>query len=821
MPLSGVSGNHPSHSIPSENSRGKKRAKMNAKSSHLAAEIFKKSPQKNSLRCSSPSLTDLFEPLDLKETHKLTRCNSKEELERSKENEIAKNLKNLEDIYHLWNSYLNKIKTPLKSVLNNIEYVKANEDNILGFLSKTLTPEQFRLIEEEFKKGKANFQWFDCLAPLIVGILQKSLISDRQSELQKTHKNFSKCRHSFPMSSEDRSGKKKKVVQSNSQTFLDNKKNIRRLRQKFALQKQIANETIESKLTKCIGNILAVFLEKIIKYPLKIATKISKSSFFIVRDLRGTSALFKIFTLQKETTSYFQPRILVRAQPKLPTKREIKIRKKLYKKIQNTSNLKLRKKLYKKFRVTKNNPPLSKEELIFKRRQKKLIEDTHQFISDLENCHNLKEVKKIFDKLRITTEIPLDFDEWNEMFKNDRFKRQLIQTFYFSKQSRPILSQKDILDNILVKKQIELEWSIKKALPIILNFIRDSKELEIDDLKSFFKKRNICLDKEPFSIQSREQWDNLITNHNFCRLLAREWVQYQETAGILAMQGLRQLLTCKAKVEGSFLKFRLSEYIVSITSSILQLAICLLPIFKLLSFTSILEFIISDLTKSGIAGFSLINILYPLFPGMYFRLDRISMKFAENIFGRYHKSHTYALSSYLSTLKIKLLDIFSTFASFMSFFEQFLLWMKIQMVDRCLLRRPKIKFSEDKRAIRINLRYKKKVDVARNKIALIKLDLKKLEVKDLKTTFSSSIKPKKMFKFDPITTLVKDLQKKNIDFDYFSPTVREFFEDNIGLKLTKDNKPHLQTKIEQLMSSKEEDFIYLQLINRNSHLKTP
>ncbi len=451
--------------------------------------------------------------------------------------------------------------------------------------------------------------------------------------------------------------------------------------------------------------------------------------------------------------------------------------------------------------------------------QQQLFEEVGTFLKSLEKCKTIHEVQRLLKEKGIKEEIPSTFDEWNKLFKGQRFRRHLVQCYYYSVNKRPFMNKSHI-ERILTKLKDDKNKKVERCSAWVDHHIDQCQNLNFAQTKAYFQELHIHIDriqipKNPDDAklspaeravteidyqdlpQNKDEWNQCVQDPEFRKALVTQWIDYQETTGQLAMHMMRQALLSKNSIERKFLFFRGAEYVVSIASSMVRLVLCV-PKTSVWLAASIVEVFVSDLAKIGIPGAGLIYVFYPLYPDMNFKIDSLIMTVAEHFFAVKYKPHEYSLLGYSLIFQIRWFELVRITHYFLSLFEQALLWINMRLVENCIMRLKKQPLDEDERYIKIAEIYERHRLKCKQEIQKLEASLDELILKDAKL----AIHPRHA---NAIEDLVKVL--KEISFNDVSPEVREFFEDNLGLELTEANKALMQEKVEQFFTAEEDQFI--------------
>jgi hypothetical protein len=687
---------------------------------------------------------------------------------REKIHDFFTEVKELEEQYKHWKLNFSEYGNFQGNILAALEYFDVNHEHFLETLKRHISPDEYNSIETPMEAIDATFKWTNCIAPLVFNVAKFCISNQIQSELEKLKKRFHQL--------------KSEVSETSSFTFSSSTQSIAamdhiqqcidQLGRTLAQDQQEALVKGRSKLDKLVSKLTCIPLEKIGGMAHKKANRICKNVLNVYRQIREIFEIRQACKIQKKWIYHLHPRIVVDID---------------------------------------RHHSSSQEELY--------REVTH-FLKSLDKCKTIKEVQQKLKKVEVT-EIPSNFNDWLKLFKTKRFRRYLVQSYYYCTSKRAFM-QPTHIQSLLHRREAERKKKIDQSLPFIYYHIGKSQHLDLDQLTAYFDRLHIHFNhiklansSLPLPPQSKEEWNQCIRDTEFCKALAAQWIDYQETTAQLAMQMMRQALLSKNHVERKFLAFRGIEYIASIASSIVQLALCL-PQAKLWLAASVLELFVTDLAKLGIPGMGLIYVFHPLYSDITFKLDSLIMMLAEHFFAIKYKPNEYSFEGYKLVLQIRWLAFVSIMHYFISLFKQLLLWLNMRLVENCMLGLEKKPIEQDSRYIHMTENYERHRLKCKHQIKALEECLNKLRIEDTKLMISPQQAGSKQPAIDPIQQLVAALEDAN--FDFFPKEVLEFFEEH-GLKLTETNKVLLKENIEQFLCGTEDDFINSYQACREDHLK--
>ncbi len=694
-----------------------------------------------------------------------------------KTDKFLEEVKDLEEKYDEEKMFLKEQGNVQGSLLAAFEYFKGNQDNLLRILSSCISQDEYCVAKEQFKKVSNKFKWTNCLALLIFQVRKFCISSRMQADVDKLYKRFQELKleiSHLPTSSHS----------SYSETIDLIHDQINQLERQVKEDQDEALVKGRAKLDKLAGKFSTIPLERIGGIIQKKAEKIGTKTLGIYTQFREIFAVRKAYAKLTNWVFHLQPRILV--------------------------NINCPEPIYS---------------------QQSLYEEVGIFLKSLESCKTIQEVQKILEEKGITEEIPPTFDEWNKLFKGQRFSRHLVQCYYHSINKRPFMN-KGHIERILDKLKDEKNKKVERCSAELDHHIDQCQNLNFAQTKAYFQKLHIHIDriqipKNPDDAklspadqavteidyqdlpQTKDEWNQCVQDPEFRKALATQWVDYQETTGQLAMHMIRQALLSKNSIERQFLFFRNIEYIIKIASSIIQIALCL-PEANVWLATSVIELFVTDLAKLGMPGMGLMSAFQPIYPDISFKLESLIMTVVEHFFAIKHKPYEYSLEGYCLTFSIRWLGLVANFHYLISLFEQALLWVNIRLIKNCIMHLEKRPLEEEDRYIEINETYEQNYLNYKRHVKDLKERLNQLRLLDAKL-FIHSRNP------DALQDLANVLQE--VDFSYLSVEVREFFEKNLGLKLNETNKKRFKKNLEQLFSESEDKFASSHKANYWSYLR--
>lgn len=668
--------------------------------------------------------------------------------------EFLESLKTYEKRYALQNNFFDNAGANLGVILSGAEYAEVNDDLITN------------------PWGKEGYKWAESLFLLIYhsakSIVHYKLSGDFEDEVKK----FGRL--------------KPKVIEAlNKQQPFSSQQLLKALQKQMDLIKRYIEQDREKIFSKAVKKIQK-FVSRISAIPLNLclpeldprkAHKICKNIFGLFGRIYEKIFIDQALTRQKEWVALLQTRI----------------------RIDKTST----------------EPSNSYQEL----KDKVLI-----FKNLLLACTTPEDVRKILNNYEMTSiEVPATIEQWQEQMGDERFIRSLYYSFNFAIGKTHFWSNKKLAD-LLKKRENEHSKNIDRAKPIISHYIEECKDMEFPHMIAYFKTRHIHL--ETIKIENcpdltslpttKEEWLKCTQSKLFRRSLAEQYVNHQDTSAQQILLAARQMLLSKNRVERDFLGFRKKENFVSFASSFLQLIICC-EYFTRYAVVSVFELIVTDISKFGIPGITLLSIGHPLYPNKDFKLLGISMMLIEHFFAIKDKPNEYSFEGYKLNIQIRWFYLVARTHQLISLFQQMVLWLNMRLIENCIMGLNKKPFESDQRYIDINEDTKLKLINCKTEIEKLEKSLDLLKVKDAKLCISSDSKRSSTEEADPIQILAESLKDANPEF--FPTDVLEYLEDNLGIDLKEENKSDIQKQLERFFSKGEGEFIDQYQENRFAYLR--
>lgn len=687
-----------------------------------------------------------------------------EQIERMKEEGYDRNLtaeaerftqsiKTYDKRYAGWKNSFDDINASLSSILSGAEYVEVN-DELFDYSDRT---------HDYIKLAKEGYKWLESFSLLIFhsakSILYYKLNGDFKEEVEKFERLVPKIKHQ-PTDASLR-------VLKTMQILMD----VVKLR----------NEEDQKKIFSKTGKKIQKFLSKVTTIPLRIyqgieqhrANKICKNIFGSIGRCIERSFIKQALARQKEWVSLLQTRIHIDKA---------------------------------------SSEPMSAYQ--------DLEEKVTDFKDKLKRCKTLEEVEKTLNFHGMTSiEIPSTIEQWHAQRKDPRFARSLYDSFCYAIDKTRFWRKEKIADHLNNLKD-EHRKKVDQAKPILSAYIENCKEMDFPAITAYLKARHIHL--EQINIENcpglaslpttKEEW-LACQSEQFLSCLASQYVDHQETTAQLSLQSARQMLLSKNKVEKNFLEFRKNENFVSIASSILQLFVCSGYAFVV---TSVLDLIVTDISKFGIPGITFLSVGHPLYPNKDFKVLGIAMMLIEHFFAIKDKPNEYSSEGYKLSIQIRWFYLVARAHQLISLFQQMALWLNMRLVENCIMGLAAKPFESDPRYIKINEETKMKLVNCKAEIERLENSLDLLRVKDGKLCVSSDSNCSSVENSDPHQVLDESLA--DVNFDYFPPEIKAYYEDNLGIVLKEENKPLIRERLEKFFSKGEDVFIAQYRENRFAHL---
>lgn len=682
-------------------------------------------------------------------------------------------------------------------ILDKGKYLSDNKKNILDGI-KLLAPLHYSAAKAILNDADKNYKNADLLVPCLIQFSHWLTIKDSQRKLENYQKKYKELKKAL-LNTDNSEFSFKKMVQVAIK--IDHLHKVLSFNEKFSKEKGV---------DKFIGlSMRALYypLYLLIDIKEKLANKIGKSVYFLFKNIWMIINVFKTFSLRKEWLFHLQPRIV---------------------------------------NIYSQTPTTKEKESIVKRNKdhQKTFDSANLFWKSLETCKTIDEIKNKCKKAGIPHEFPPSIIEPNQLIKNPRFKRNIIQDFLYSKQKN-LFMDKDKIGNLLSDKKIEQKAKIDRALPYILDQIKKCENLpytrdintdkNTKTIEEYFKEIHISIEKFELPAQShvpnppksKLDWEKCVQNPDYCNALTKKWVEHQETVGMLAMQAMKQALSSKQQVEKKFLVFQAIQHVIGLISNAIQLVLCS-PFTKLITPQS-LGILFSDIYKLGIPGVGIFFFFNPLYPHLKFRIEALLMDLTKHLFSIFHKPNEYSAEAYLLTIKTEFYKCLLQVHEYSTLMKSAGLWIKANI--KGIFKKNSKKGQDSSSSTDLTSKKPEKILKFVNKIKKFGNRLDELKLKDTQLILQPNLykgKPKKFTAKNPFKELA--IAVNNADVDYFSSDVKAFFELHLGFELKNEelplewlekdkNKSELQKYSEDLFGESASTFFKTYDFNRFAYLK--
>lgn len=442
--------------------------------------------------------------------------------------------------------------------------------------------------------------------------------------------------------------------------------------------------------------------------------------------------------------------------------------------------------------------------------QEQLREDVQSFLNSLEECETTKEVKKRLKQANIKIRIPKLFVEWQQLFQKKAFQRELIQAYYHGVNKRPFVSSKQI-DSLLQKRQEAFSQKIDQILPIVNNHIEECKtKASLDEIAEHFAKLNIYLDRLPLPPKDKAEWDGAISNPEFQKALAKQYVEYQESLAQLAEQAVRELLLSHHQMVRDSLIYHIFEHIALIGVGMIKIALAVVNPVTSLAYTA-MEKIVIDLVKI----FPNLSIAAILYPEWSFKIVALVLACLRHCIGLYNNPHEYSFEAYKLSFQIRWIQFISSLHSLKSALQKAQVWMTIQLIDQCVLRKKISPLNQDLRYLKIEEASKQRHDACSHQITQLNHRLDELRSLDItrnlfpeagkKDSEHNTQQKLPTEKINAVKTLEEALNEG--DYDYFPKSIREFLGKQLGVEVVNKNKEEVIASLNYLLHNDEFEFV--------------
>lgn len=664
---------------------------------------------------------------------------------------LVKDIKNLESTYKKWIKDLKNYNSFQGYALDILEYFHVNRENFVLGLTPFLSSEQVELLSTYLDSSNEAVKITGAAAHVFLNAVKWFILNQvRQDlrELENRYQDLDAQMGTFSSSQSTPSGESIKTIEER----LDSLRQQLIEEQQSAQSKGINNlgkvlsKAVVSPLTDALTHLTSLS-ESSAK---KIAARSGKYVFNIFKHIHHIYEIYQARHLQSEWIHHLKPRLIV---------------------------------------------DLS----VSKTAQQELQEDAQAFLDSLAQCSSLKEVKQRFKTVGLSLELPENFERWKQLLSDKRYCRYLIHSYYQCVGQQPVMNSAADMQALLRQRQAAFEAKVEQSLPFIAEQIQACQEMNFADIEQHFATLHIHFDRLESPPQNQQEWKEKIQSESFCHSLAKQWVDYQETSAQLAEQMMRQALLSKHHVESRFLLCHGAESLISITFSIIQIALAI-PEWALSQIWSLLQLIVTDIGEI-IPGFGFASLL---FPEISLKVDNVVLLFFEYLVGSTYKPNEYSLEGYKVSFLIRWFKFASLLYTLLSYIEQGILWTSISLGNYIPQAQP---IDVEAYTAQIQERLKQQQLSYKQRIKGLEECLHQLRLQDVRSMIQpdAPLNEEEKQGFDPFENLTAAL--KDVDFSYFPPSALEFFEENLGIELTKINPNQLKERIEKSFTLDDEDFI--------------
>lgn len=684
-----------------------------------------------------------------------------------------KEFQNLRKDYKEWSEKFEQVGSLFNSFLAVCEYLSNNKENISFLVSQCSLKKKEK--EGMIENLDGHYKWINCIAPLSLYLIRYFLALDVEKKLGNLSKTSesSDCTAKSECSSEyNESGNYNlETIKDRFQIKLD--RNKREILNKTTLGlASLATKTFSSTLTS------------IQLLPKKAAEKVSKYAHSVFTNLWGLAKFNNLSNLQHEWDFLLHPRT---------------------------------------FLIDPQNRELIDE-------QENLAKEFYDFLETLKSCGKISKVHALFRKHNFGFAAPKTQEDLSSKLGNEDYTFDLAQSFFCHAGKRIATDSNEIKKILLKNKET---FNVKANSCSIFNIIQDQvlkkqkashADLSQEEAEDFFSKLHIT---SPYTFLARRSdrpsfshptsnlcsltWEEAVKDQNYRDLISREWMTHQESTAQLIVQGLRQALLCKNKVENKFLVFEAIKNSFKILCSALQLYL-FYPVFSTSTFNSILEVFFKDFSKVG--SFRLFNIGSHLYPNLKLKIDFIFLLIAKHFFAVNYKPHEYSLEGYRLEGQRRMIRFALLIYSLNFLCQEGLLWANFKVLDLFSQRPARRLFSEDSCYIELNQErerinkfyheYKERTDK----------QIKSLKFQDLNLLFKTPPPPGPPKEDNTanivegsttIDTIVDAL--RDADVRFFPKATIVFFKTHLGFNLTEESKGSLKKYLENFFTKEEGNFI--------------
>ncbi len=671
---------------------------------------------------------------------------------------LAEKKKKLTEDIRTWESTYKKWMKDLKEYgrfqgygLDVLEYFHINRTNFVTGLAPFLSSEQTETLSEYLDSSNEAVKITGATAHVFLNAVKWFILNQELQDLRELENRYRDLDHQMHAVS--------------SSQFTTSEESTKAIEERLDSLRQQLLEEQQSAQSKGINN-LGKILSKAVVSPLtdalthltslsdtsakKIAARSGKCAFNIFKHFYHIYELYQARHLQREWIHHLKPRLIV---------------------------------------------DLS----VSKAAQQELQEEAQAFLDSLAQCASLKEVKKQFKTVGLFLELPENFERWKQLLSDKRYCRYLIHSYYQCVGQQPVMNSAADMQTLLRQRQAAFEAKVEQSLPFIVEQIQICQEMDFAEIKQHFAALHVHFDRLESPPQDQQEWREKIQSEDFCLSLAKQWVDYQETSAQLAEQMMRQALLSKHHVESRFLMYHGIESLISIAFSVIQIALTI-PSWALSQIWSLLQLLVTDV-GAIIPGFGFAAIL---FPEINLKVDNVLLLFFEYLVGFTYKSHEYSVEGYKISFLIRWFKFASLIYTLINYSAQGILWSTYSLGTYIPQAQP-IDVNTHLTQMQENLK-QQQLNYKR-RIKDLEECLHQLRLQDVRSMIQpdAPLQRENEQEFDPFENLAAAL--KDVDFNYFPPSILEFFEENLGIELTKVNPHQLKERIEKSFTLDDEDFI--------------
>jgi len=465
-------------------------------------------------------------------------------------------------------------------------------------------------------------------------------------------------------------------------------------------------------------------------------------------------------------------------------------------------------------------PKILIDETVSDQSRQDLLVEMKAFIDELFQLPTVQAVRKKLNEagLRsLESNVPNLIEDWRELLTHKRFQRHLCASYAFSNHKQTIRSMNGERLKLMIDKRKEIfDQQVQSALLEVNPMITSQEGANLEEIKQFFAKNHIHIDQALFfnlqsqkpgsslskvlkakatPVESLHDWHMAVGQPDFRRQLAEQWVKHQYAIAQLTEQAIRHATLSKLNVERNLIIYRLVEHVVSIASCLLSLSLLFIA-----PQWGIVKIVLDVLLSEGkIPGLGIISVLYP---EITLSVDSLLMSMISHCFAYHYKPHEYSFEGYKISLQQQWLNLKSFIHSFLFALKRICFETSLKF-EKFVLRRSGEQLQEMQRKINFKQKLKNYKLSQKQSNNQLKERLNVLRLKDVQRHAYPNIF-KKNLPLKPIPDIVEAL--KEAHFSYFPENTLQFFEENLGFKLTEESKPQLAKKIEQHFAWSESSF---------------